>query len=79
MSRGRSERRGKLPPTYQLTRGDDEEREIRPADAGQVKRLVSLRWVAESGREGDDSLYTLTASGKGEAAKAGPQAGPASP
>ena len=52
---------------------------MRPADTGQVKRLVSLRWVAESGREGDDSLYTLTAAGRGEAAKAGPPAGPASP
>ena len=72
---GRSDRRGKLPPSYHLTRGEGDDREVRPADVGQVKRLVSLRWVAESGREGDDSVYTLTASGKVEAAKAGPQAG----
>jgi hypothetical protein len=67
--RGRSGGRGKLPPSYQLVRGEGEDREVRAADAGLVKRLVSLRWVAEAGKEGDETLYALTASGRAEAAK----------
>ena len=65
--RGRSDRRGKLPPTYQLRKGEGDDAEVRDAHAGPVKRLVSLRWVAESGREGDETLYSLTAAGKAQA------------
>ena len=75
--RGRSDRRGKLPPTYRLRRGDAEDEEVRDAHAGPVKRLLSLRWVAEAGREGEETIYSLTASGRAEAAK--PPADPPPP
>ena len=75
--RGWSDRRGKLPPTFRLTRGEGQDEEIRDAHAGPVRRLVSLRWIAEAGREGEETLYTLTAAGRAEAAK--PPADPPTP
>ena len=68
--RGRSDRRGKLPPSYRLQRRTGEEtEEVSDVQAGPVKRLLSLRWIVETGREGEETLYALTPSGKAEAAK----------
>lgn len=74
--RGLSDRRGKLPPTYRLRKGEGDDEEVREAHVGPVKRLLSLRWIAETGREGNETVFSLTPTGTAQAAE--PPAPPSS-